>query len=133
MFSEQENAYLKTQRLARIATVSQTFQPDVAPVGFEFDGTCLYVGGLDNPSTRKYKNVTRGNTKGAIVIDDLESIDPWKPRFIKSYGVADVIMREGQRGTRTYIRITPQVKWSFGIDGPRFQDGKPVIKKTTRT
>jgi len=29
----------------------------------------------------------------------------------------------------TYIVITPKVSWSSGIEGPAFQDGKPVIKK----
>jgi pyridoxamine 5'-phosphate oxidase family protein len=39
MFSEKESAYLKSQRVARIATASKRLQPDVAPVGFDFDGT----------------------------------------------------------------------------------------------
>ena len=38
MFSERELAYLRSQRLARIATVSRRSQPDVAPVGYAFDG-----------------------------------------------------------------------------------------------
>lgn len=46
-FSEEEIAYLRSQRLARVATVSPDGQPDVAPVGFEFDGTHVYVGGID--------------------------------------------------------------------------------------
>ena len=41
-FSEEEINYLQSQRLARIATVSADGQPDVAPVGFEFDGTYVY-------------------------------------------------------------------------------------------
>ncbi len=38
MFSDKEIQYIKSQRLARIATVSAQVQPDVAPVGFDFDG-----------------------------------------------------------------------------------------------
>jgi pyridoxamine 5'-phosphate oxidase family protein len=46
MFSEKETEYIKSQRLARIATVSpQEMQPDIVPVGFDFDGTNFYVGG----------------------------------------------------------------------------------------
>ena len=130
MFSEKEIAYLKTQRLARIATVSKRWQPDVAPVGFEFDGEYLYIGGLNNPSTLKYKNIAQGNTKVAVVIDDLETIDPWRPRFIKIHGSADIITRKGQLAESPYLRIKPKVKWSLGIDEPAFKDGKPVIKKT---
>jgi pyridoxamine 5'-phosphate oxidase family protein len=42
IFSEREIAYLKSQRLARIATVSKELQPDIAPVGSEFDGDHFY-------------------------------------------------------------------------------------------
>ncbi len=38
-FSEREVAYLREQRLARLATASPSGQADVAAVGFEFDGT----------------------------------------------------------------------------------------------
>jgi PPOX class F420-dependent enzyme/OxyR family protein len=73
MFTEKEIAYLKSQPLARIATVSLDAQPDVAPVGFEFDGRCLYVGRHNVTGTRKYSNVQRGSTKVALVVDDLVS------------------------------------------------------------
>jgi pyridoxamine 5'-phosphate oxidase family protein len=33
-FTEEEIAYLRTQRLARIATVAADGQPDVMPVGY---------------------------------------------------------------------------------------------------
>lgn len=87
-FSEEEIAYLRSQRLARIATVSADGQPDVVPVGFEFDGTHLYVGGIDPARTRKFRNVRAGNTKVALVIDDLPSTDPWTPRYLRIYGDA---------------------------------------------
>jgi pyridoxamine 5'-phosphate oxidase family protein len=48
MFSEKEVEYLKSQRVARIATAASvsskeegengSLQPDVVPVGFDFDG-----------------------------------------------------------------------------------------------
>jgi pyridoxamine 5'-phosphate oxidase family protein len=62
-FTEEEIAYLRSQRLARIATVAADGQPDAVPVGFEFDGTYFYVGGLDLVKTRKFRNVRAGNTK----------------------------------------------------------------------
>ena len=48
-FSDEEVAYLRSHRLARLATVASDGQPDVVPVGVEFDGTHLYVGGLARP------------------------------------------------------------------------------------
>lgn len=132
MFSEREVGYLRSQRLARIATVSAATQPDVAPVGFEFDGSDFYVGGLDITRTLKYKNV-QGNPRVAFVVDDLETIDPWKPRGIKVHGRAAIVERDGRFGRKPYIRITPEAHWSWGIEGPVFQDGKPVVKKTQHT
>jgi pyridoxamine 5'-phosphate oxidase family protein len=130
MFSEKELAYLQTQRLARIATVSTASQPDVAPVGFDFDGVYFYVGGLDLSRTLKYKNI-QVNPKVSLVIDDLETVEPWKPRGIKIHGIADIITREGYVGSGRYIRIKPEVKWHWGIEEPATKDGKPNIKKTT--
>ena len=132
MFSEKEVVYIKSQRLARIATVSKKHQPDVAPVSFEFDGTYFYVGGRNNPATMKYRNVARGNGRIAIVFDDWESLTPWKPRSIKIHGTAELVKRTGQLGDGEYLRITPVVKWSMGVDEPAFQNGKPVIKKVKR-
>lgn len=132
MFSEKEIAYIKSQRLARIATVSRKQQPDVAPVSFEFDGEFFYIGGRNNPATMKYRNVARGNTRVALVFDDWESLTPWKPRSLKIHGTADIVRRVGQLGDGEYLRVTPLVKWSMGIEEPAFQNGQPVIKKVTK-
>lgn len=115
MFSEKETAYLKSQRLARIATASGESQPDVAPVGFDFDGTYFYVGGYALSKTLKYKNVHR-NPRVSLVVDDLESVKPWRPRGIKVHGIADLTSREGYAGAGTYIRIQPREIWSWGIE-----------------
>jgi pyridoxamine 5'-phosphate oxidase family protein len=53
-FTDEEVAYLRSQRLARIATVSPGGQPDVPPAGYEYDGTYRYVGGMDPVKTRKF-------------------------------------------------------------------------------
>lgn len=106
-FTEEEIAYLRSQPLARIATVSSDGQPDAAPVGFEFDGTYVYVGGVNPTNTRKFRNVRAGNEKVALVIDDLVSTNPWTPRFMRIYGTAELIERPGQFGPGAYMRITP--------------------------
>jgi pyridoxamine 5'-phosphate oxidase family protein len=102
-FSQKEIEYLKSQRLVRIATASVSskeegeqgsIQPDVVPVGFDFDGEYFYIGGMNILKSTKYKNVLKNN-KVAIVIDDLKSVDPWDPRGIKIYGTADVVSRQG--------------------------------------
>lgn len=129
MFSEEEVYYIKSQRIARIATVSTRLQPDVAPVGFEFDGEHFYIGGIQQKKTLKYKNVATGNRRVALVIDDMESFDPPKPRGIKIHGLAELDERQRQVGHGPYLKVTPQKYWSWGIEEPVFQDGKIVMKK----
>jgi pyridoxamine 5'-phosphate oxidase family protein len=119
-FTEEEITYLRSQPLARISTVDDDGQPDVSPVGFEFDGTYFYIGGFAPAKTRKFLNVQAGNHKVALVVDDLVSTDPWTPRFLRVYGTAELIEREGQFGTAQYMRITPVISWSANLDGRPF-------------
>lgn len=130
MFTENEIAYLKSQHLARIATVSGNGQPDVMPVGFEFDGEVLYVGGHDPTHTRKYTNVRAGNTQVALVVDDLVTIDPWHPRGIRIYGTATFVEHDGQFGPGVYMRIAPRVSWSWSVERPAFGAGGFDVNKT---
>ncbi len=83
MFTANEIAFLKSQRLARIATVAPDGQPDVAPVGLEFDGSVFYVGRRSMARTRKFRNVAGGQRKVALVVDDLLSTSPWRPRGLR--------------------------------------------------
>lgn len=130
-FTEEESAYLRSQPLARLGTVDTDDQPDVAPVAFEFDGTYFYVGGFDPVKTRKFRNVRAGNTKVALVVDDLATTDPWAPRFLRVYGTAELVEREGQFGSAPYLRITPTVSWSFNLDGRPFTHDSDVTHRRT--
>jgi pyridoxamine 5'-phosphate oxidase family protein len=144
-FSQKEIDYLKSQHLARIATAAAKssseerghVQPDVVPVGFDFDGDYFYIGGMNLLKSTKYKNVLQNN-KVAIVIDDLKSVDPWDPRGMKIYGTADIVTRQGGYMDTTghsnpqYIRISPKKKWSWGIDEPIFVEGRFNVKKAEK-
>ncbi|MFB9837930.1 PPOX class F420-dependent oxidoreductase [Actinoallomurus acaciae] len=130
-FNQEEIAYLRSQRLARIATVDPDGQPDVVPVGFEFDGTHVYVGGLDPARTRKFRNVQAGNPKVAIVVDDLVSTDPWTPRYLRIYGEAELIERPGRFGAAPYMKITPTLSWSFNLDGRPFTHDREIAVRRT--
>lgn len=70
MFSDKEFEYIKTQILTRISTISrEELQPDVVPVGFDFDGKKYFnVGGFNLSKTTKYRNILK-NEKVALVID----------------------------------------------------------------
>lgn len=131
MFSKPEIEYMKSQRLARIATVDKNNRPDVVPVGIEFDGTHFWVGSHSQDiffTTKKYKNVSHGNTKVALVIDDLKTIEPWHPRCVKVYGTGEVMDHTGIFGPGKYLRITPEVSWSIGIEVLDLKDGERRLK-----
>jgi pyridoxamine 5'-phosphate oxidase family protein len=140
IFTKKEIEYLKSQRLARIATAAASTeqegsaQPDVVPVGFDFDDEYLYVGGMNLLKSTKFRNVLKNN-KVAIVVDDLKSIDPWDPRGIRIYGTADIVTRQGGYMENTnhpnpqYIRVNPKKKWSWGVEQPVFVQGKFKVKK----
>jgi pyridoxamine 5'-phosphate oxidase family protein len=127
MFTEKEIAYINSQRLARLATVSKSLQPDVAPVGFRFDGETFFITGFDISKTFKYKNVKAGNDRISLVIDDLASIQPWVARGIKIHGKAEIAEKSGHAS----LVIRPLRLWSWGIEKTAFKDGKPISRKAT--
>ena len=132
MFSEAEINYIQSQRLARLATVSAELQPDVAPVGFGFDGRRFTVRGFDISKTFKYQNVKKGHVKVALVIDDLASVTPWMARGLKIHGTAEIV-EPGDQAGQPYLVITPQRHWSWGIEAEAFRDGQPVSRKVRHT
>ncbi len=129
MFTDDEVAYIKSQRLTRLATVDPDGQPDVAPVGFEFDGQYFYISGRNPTNTRKFRNLRAGNKKVALVMDDLLSIQPWKPRGIRIYGSAEFVERDGMFGHKAYMRITPRTSWSWGIVSAEALSGSTWYRK----
>lgn len=130
-FTDQEVAYMRTQRLARVATVARDGQPDVVPVGFDYDGQYVYIGGMDPVKTRKFHNVEAGNAKVAVVIDDLVSVQPWSPRYLRIYGTAELVERAGQFGRARYMRITPTISWSWNLDGAGFSHDRQAVPHRT--
>jgi pyridoxamine 5'-phosphate oxidase family protein len=119
-FTDEEVAYLRSQPLARVATVAGDGQPDVVPLAFEFDGTYFWVGGGGESvlRTRKFRNVLAGNCQIAFVVDDLVSFEPFVARGIRVYGLADEpVERVGMVGPGIYVRITPTISWSWNMAG----------------
>jgi pyridoxamine 5'-phosphate oxidase family protein len=153
IFTNKEKEYIGSQIIARIATTNcqiseaekgdgtesnEKSQTDVVPVGFDFDGECFYIGGMNLFKSLKYKNTIKNN-KVALVIDDLLTINPWKPRGIRIYGTADLINRRGgymsfiykfqSQSQSPYLRIKPTKKWSWGIENPVFIDGRFIVER----
>jgi pyridoxamine 5'-phosphate oxidase family protein len=119
-FTDEEIAYLRSQPLARVATIGPEAQPDVVPLAFEFDGTHLWVGGAGESvlRTRKIRNVAAGQHRIALVVDDLVSLEPFIARGIRVYGTADgPVERTGMMGPGIFLRITPEISWSWNLAG----------------
>lgn len=119
-FTDEEVAYLRSQPVARLATLGPGEQPDVIPVAFEFDGTFFWVGGSGQTvlDTRKFRNVQSGNQRVALVVDDMVSFDPFIARSIRIYGNAEApFERVGMVGPGIFMRITPTTSWSWNMAG----------------
>ena len=118
-FTEEEIAYIQSQPLARLSTVDAGGQPDVVPVGLEWDGEYFWVGGPPSVvKTKKFRNLAAGNRRVALVVDDLVSFDPFVARGIRVYGVADQpFERVGMVGPGVYLRIKPTMSWSWNLAG----------------
>src|SRR5579862_8045038 len=91
-FTSAELAYLATQRLGRLATAQPNGTLQVSPVGFRYNsGTgTIDIAGLNMAASRKFRNVA-ANGQAAFVVDDLASIQPWRPRCLEIRGHAEAI------------------------------------------
>jgi pyridoxamine 5'-phosphate oxidase family protein len=100
------------RRLGRVATVGKDGTPHVAPVGWSYNDKfdTIDVGGRQFDQSKKYRDVKRCG-RAAIVIDDLASVDPWRPRGVEVRGRADVV-----DDPSPMIRIHPDRVVSWGLD-----------------
>lgn len=121
--TDDEIAYLRSQRLGRLATVDPTGAPQNNPVGFVVDDATgqIVIGGLALARSRKFRNVQQ-NPHVALVVDDLVSTNPWTVRGVEVRGTAEALTdvdppRPGM--SREVIRITPEWIGAWGLDPDR--------------
>jgi pyridoxamine 5'-phosphate oxidase family protein len=115
VFTKSELEYVGggvARRLARIATVGRDGTPHVVPVGFRYEPAhdSIDVGGHELERTKKYRDVEQTG-RAAIVIDDLASTHPWRPRGVEVRGRAEAVS-----SPRPLIRIHPERIVSWGVD-----------------
>jgi pyridoxamine 5'-phosphate oxidase family protein len=113
VFTEAELSYLTGGRqLGRLATVGADGTPHVVPVGWIYNAATdtIDVGGHELERSKKFRDVARSG-RAAIVIDDLESVDPWRPRAIEVRGSAEAIALP-----TPLIRLHPEriISWGLG-------------------
>jgi pyridoxamine 5'-phosphate oxidase family protein len=121
IFTAAEVEYLTTQRLGRLATVGADGRPHVVPVSFRYnpDLDSIDVGGHNFATRKKYRDV-QANPWAAIVVDDLASTDPWRPRMLEIRGRVEVLPDGGATLGPGFddamIRIHPVRIAAFGLD-----------------
>ncbi|HEX8123728.1 MAG TPA: PPOX class F420-dependent oxidoreductase [Solirubrobacteraceae bacterium] len=116
VFTEAELAYLHGgRRLGRLATVGRDGTPHVVPVGWTHNRAldAIEVGGREFERTKKFKDVA-ATRRAAIVIDDLASTNPWRPRAVEVRGRAEAVTEP-----IPLIRIYPERIVSWGLGVPR--------------
>ncbi|HBY94234.1 MAG: PPOX class F420-dependent oxidoreductase [Ardenticatenaceae bacterium] len=122
VFTPAERTYLEHQRLGRLATVGPDGQPHVVPVGFRYnpDLDTIDIGGHAFATRKKFRDVLR-NPRVAFVVDDIQSVNPWRVRGIEIRGVAAVLETGGTEIMPGFdpemFRIRPQRIVSWGIEG----------------
>jgi len=123
VFTDGELAYLRSQRLGRLATLTPDGTLQNSPVGFSVDEEAgvINIGGRDLGNTRKFNNVA-ANGQVAFVVDDIASVNPWVVRCFEVRGTAEALT--GQTPASAYlssevIRIRPKriISWGMGPDG----------------
>lgn len=116
VFTAAELEYMRGGRqLGRIATVGADGTPHVVPVGWIYNAArdAIDVGGRELQRTKKFRDVARAG-RVAIVIDDLESVDPWRPRGIEVRGRGEAIPLP-----TPLIRVHPERIVTWGLAGGR--------------
>jgi pyridoxamine 5'-phosphate oxidase family protein len=116
VFTEAERRYMTGGRqLGRIATVGADGTPHVVPVGWIYNAArdTIDVGGHELERSKKFQDIARTG-RAAIVIDDVESTDPWHTRAIEVRGRAEAIALP-----TALIRIYPERIISWGLEQGR--------------
>jgi pyridoxamine 5'-phosphate oxidase family protein len=127
-FTDAELEYLASQPLGRVATAQPNGTLQVSPVGFRYNSrtNTIDIAGHGMARSRKFRNVA-DNGRVAFVVDDLASVEPWRPRFLEIRGHAEAIAEptESAYGANAptgfdgaIIRIHPKRLISFGINDP---------------
>jgi pyridoxamine 5'-phosphate oxidase family protein len=120
VFTSAELDYLRSQRLARLATLAPDGTLQNNPVAFFVHASAgtIDIGGARIVKTRKFRNV-QSHPQVALVIDDLASVDPWRPRCLEIRGRAEALPDADPPAPgfgSGVIRIHPERILSFGID-----------------
>src|SRR5579859_3269120 len=134
-FTAAEIAYLKSQRLGRLATVNEKGDLHVVPVGFRYnaDHDTIDIGGHNIVPTKKYRDALK-HGRVAFVVDDV--LPPWRPRMVEVRGTVQGLPEGGKEIMKdfspTILRITPTYIVSLGVNDEVVRPGKGQVNYSGR-
>lgn len=126
-FTTEEQAYFQSQRLGRLATVSEKGDLHVVPVTFRYnpDENSIDIGGHDLVQTKKYRDAVR-HGRVAFVVDDV--LPSGQTRMIEVCGTVETLLEGGQEIVEIFspemLRILPTRIVSFGLSSDTVQPGQ---------
>ena len=118
-------AFVTERHLATLSTLRPDGSPHVVPVGFRLgrEENAIEVGGHAIRGSKKWRDL-EADARVAVVIDDLEQVNPWTPRGLEIRGRAELREEGGESfgagWDAAWIRIVPQRIVSWGIEGHAF-------------
>ncbi len=122
-FTQAEIEYLQGQQLGRLATVNESGEPHVVPVGFRYNAELdtIDVGGHNLGKSKKFRDAARTG-RAAFVVDDV--LPPWQARGVEVRGRAEVFEEGGEDVNSDFgaelIRLHPSRIVGWGIDTDAF-------------
>ena len=133
-FSDAELAYLKSQRLGRLATVNAHGDPHLTVVGFQYNPELdtIDIGGGRGGfgASKKFRDV-KANGKVAFIVDNVNTEHGWEPHSLEVRGRAEPHETGGEqlnpRFDPAFIRIFPTRIASLGINGSGYSSNSRTV------
>ena len=122
-FTEEEIAYLRENKLGRLATADPDGQPHVIPVTYTFnqEEDTIDIGGLNFAAGKKWRDARR-NPKVTFLVDDVIG-PPRQARAVEVRGNAELHETGGEEinprfpnFAPEFIRIRPSRIVSWGVE-----------------
>ena len=129
-FTDQEIAFLQSQRLGRLATVNAAGEPHVVPLQFRYNAELdtIDLFGMGMARSKKYRDVGRTGV-AAFVADDAGGA--WRIRGVEVRGRAELVPSGGraigERIDDEFIRLYPARIVGWGLDtDPYHPNGRTI-------
>jgi len=117
-FTPEERAWLASQGLGRLATVSPDGVVGNAPVTYFLqDDDSIVIGGMRMGATKKFRNVLAGS-RVAFVVDVVDTSEGWHPIYLEVRGPAEAstdVEPPGDGFSGEIITIRPDWVNSFNL------------------